>query len=476
MAVANGPPAQPVRAANVSLRANPLTLHAGRRPGQPEDMAATVSLSAESVALVPGETGGCEISVTNTGSLVDQFSVSLIGLQDDWVTIEPRTLNLMPATSGTVTVTFAPPRSPDLAAGRHRYGVRVGSREDPGASVVEEGVVEVAPFQEIVTELVPARRRARRRAKFRLAVDNLGNSEVAVGITLRDPDDELRLETDQPTIATAPGTATIVKVRAAPHRRFWRGQPKMLPFEVVATPDGAEPITTGGVVEQEQLLPKWLLPAAAAAVVLVIAAAAAWFALLKPAVESVATEQSQQQVAKAESAASRASGAADKATAAATVAQRAAGIGPSPTSGAANATAAPSQAGRTPAAKPSPKPSATTPTGPVPLSFRVATEAKVVTDGSFQSFTYAAPPKKKIQIADLVLQNPRGDSGILRISIGKDILLETGLANFRDLDYHYLEPLYAAEGQPVVVWVNCTAPGTGSDRCTPSVSFSGQLS
>jgi hypothetical protein len=441
-------------------------------------MAATVSLSTDSVALVPGETGGCEISVTNTGSLVDQFSVGLIGLQDDWVTIEPRTLNLMPTTTGTVTLTFAPPRSPDLVAGRHRFGVRVGSREDPGASVVEEGVVEVAPFQEIVTELVPARRRARRRAKFRLAVDNLGNSEVAVAIALRDPDDELRLETEQPTITTAPGTATILKMRAAPHRRFWRGQPKMLPFEVVATPDGGEPIRTGGVVEQEQLLPKWLLPAAAAAVVLVIAAVAAWFALLKPAVESVATEQTQQQVAKAESAASRASGAADKATAAATVAQRAAGIGPSPTPspGSANPTAAPSQAGRTPTAKPSAKPGATTPTGPVPLSFRVATEAKVVTDGSFQTFTYTAPPKKKIQIADLVLQNPRGDSGILRISIGKDIVLETGLANFRDLDYHYLEPLYAAEGQSVVVSVNCTAPGTGSDRCTPSVSFSGQLS
>lgn len=430
-----------------------------------------MSLSTDSVALEPGATSGCVVTVTNTGSLVDQFSITLVGGLRDWVTIEPSTLNLMPATSGTVTVTFAPPRSPELVAGRHPFGVRVGSREDPGTSVVEEGAVEVAAFQQIVAELVPAKRRARRRAKYRLAVDNLGNSEVEVGITLRDPDDELRLETSQALITTAPGTATILKLRAAPHRRFWRGEPKLLPFEVVASPAGDEPIQTGGVVQQEQLLPKWLLPALAAAAVLVVAAVAAWFALLKPAVESVATEQTQQQVAKAESAASDASGAADKATAAATVAQQAAGISPSPTPGAGNQT--PKPTGPPSSAKPG---ATAAPTGPLPLSFRIATKAKVATDGSFEDFTYKAPPKKKIQIADLVLQNPRGDSGILRISIGKDILLETGLANFRDLDYHYLEPLFAAEGQPVVVSVNCTAPGTGSDQCTPSVSFSGQLS
>ncbi|MGW6278558.1 COG1470 family protein [Kribbella sp. NPDC055071] len=436
-------------------------------------MAATMTLSTDSVEVEPGETGGCEVTVTNTGSLVDQFSIDLVGGLREWVTIEPSTLNLMPATSGSVTVTFAPPRSPDLTAGRHAFGVRAESREDPGTSVVEEGAVEVAPYQQIVAELVPAKRRARRHAKFKLAVDNLGNNDAEVGIVLRDPDDELRLETSQASIATKPGTATIVKLRVSPHRRFWRGEPKLLPFEVVASPPVDEPIRSSGVVQQEQLMPKWLLPAMAAAAVLVVAAVAAWFALLKPAVASVATEETQQQVAKAESAASKASGAASQATEAATVAQQAAGIDSSPTPGVSNSTPSPTSAAT---GTPSVKKPAATPTGPVPLSFRVATDAKVVTDGTFQAFTYQAPPKKKIQIADLVLQNPRGDSGILRISIGKNIQLETGLANFRDLDYHYLEPLFAAEGQPVVVSVNCTAPGAGSDRCTPSVSFSGQLS
>jgi hypothetical protein len=439
-------------------------------------MAATVSLSSESLEVVPGETGRCELAITNTGRLVDQFSISLVGEAADWVTIEPPVVNLMPAASATAAVVFAPPRSAEVTAGKHAFGVRVGSREEPAASVVEEGSVEVAVFQEVVAELVPAKRRARRRAKFRLAVDNLGNSPTPIEITLRDPDDELRLETDQPFVTTAPGTATIIKIRAVPHRRFLRGQPRSLPFQVVAS-GGPEPVELGGIVQQEQLIPKWLLPALAACAVLVVAAVAAWFALLKPAVVSTATEQSQQQVAKAESAASRATVAAEQAGAAATVARQAAGLESSPT---------PKPGGNDRNAKPTAKPSATpapsgkasgTPAPNGPVSFRVATTAKVVTDGSFTDFSYSAPDKRSsVDIADLVLQNPRGDSGILRISIGRDIVLETGLANFRDLDYHYLEPLHANPGQPVVVSVNCTTPGTGSDRCTPSVSFSGKLS
>ncbi|TWD79382.1 hypothetical protein FB561_0440 [Kribbella amoyensis] len=443
-------------------------------------MAATVSLSTTSLAVAPGDTGQCELGITNTGRLVDQFSVGLVGPSGDWVTIEPATVNLMPGSSATASIIFAPPRSAEVTAGRHEFGVRVRSREDPETSVVTEGAVEVAPYREIVTELVPAKRRARRRAKFRLAVDNLGNEETAVTIGLRDPEDELRLLADHPEITTAPGTATIVKLTAAPHRRFWRGQPKLLAFEVVAKPAGDEPVTTTGVVQQEQLMPKWLLPALAAGAVLVVAAVAAWFALLKPAVQSVATDQAQQQVARAETAASKASSAADQATAAATVAQRAAGISPTPgapdgnggqtTPGTKPGSSTKPTAGTTPSAKPS-----VTPTGPVPLSFRIATGAKAVTDGSFQSFTYSAPPRKTVRITDLVLQNPRGDTGILRILIGRNIVLETGLANFRDLDYHYLQALTAAPGEQVAVTVNCTAPAAGSDRCTPSVSFSGQL-
>ena len=351
-------------------------------------MAATVSLSDETLEIVPGETGRCEIAIKNTGSLVDQFSISLVGAPKDWVTIEPPVVNLMPAASATAAVVFAPPRSSEVVAGTHAFGVRVGSREEPAASVVEEGSVEVAPFQEIVAELVPGKRRARRRTKFRLAVDNLGNSPTAVQISLEIRTTSWRWRPRPRRSSPQPGTATIVKIRAAPHRRFLRGQPKMLPFQVVTRTSGEEPVKVAGVVQQEQLIPKWLLPALAACAVLVVAAIGFWYALLKPAVESVATEQTQEQVAKAETAASKATAAAQQAGAAATVARQAAGLetpspGPKPSAASsAKPTAKPSPAPAKPSGTPAPK---------GPLSFRIATNAKVVTDGSFTDFKYVAP-------------------------------------------------------------------------------------
>jgi hypothetical protein len=74
-----------------------------------------------------------------------------------------------------------------------------------------------------------------------------------------------------------------------------------------------------------------------------------------------------------------------------------------------------------------------------------------------------------------VLQNPRGDSGILRVLLGDKVVLETGLANFRDLDYHYVNALRVEPDQPVVVAVSCGTPGAGATQCTPAVSFSGRL-
>ena len=63
----------------------------------------------------------------------------------------------------------------------------------------------------------------------------------------------------------------------------------------------------------------------------------------------------------------------------------------------------------------------------------------------------------------------------VRKAHGDKVVLETGLANYRDLDYHYVNALRVEPGQPVVVAVNCTTPGNGAKQCTPSVSFSGRL-
>lgn len=436
-------------------------------------MTVTADLASTELTVAAGEETTTDLRVANRGDVVDQLTVEVLGDAAGWCTPAPDTVNLMPGTDGTVTLRFAPPRSSEVSAGRIPFGVRVRSREYPDSSTVAEGEVAVEGFTDLVAELVPPRRRARRRARYRLAVENAGNRPEAVELAAFDTEgDELDLRLNPPDVITRPGTVTVVRVSAKPRRRMLRGEPRPHPFQLeLSSVDGhlPEPVVVDGVMVQERLLPKWLLPAAVALAACVVAVAAFWFAVLKPTVQSVAAEQVAPQVAQASAAAAQAEDAAARADESTGGGTDGAG-GPGGSGAGAGPGADADAAGGSPA----------TTTGPArpagePVDFRVATSSPAVTDTSYRRFTFTAPDRRAMAIGDLVLQNPRGDNGFLRIRIGDDIVLESGLANFRDLDYHYVSPLHVGGGVPVVVEVNCVAPGSGAPRCTPSVSFSGTL-
>ena len=431
-------------------------------------MAVAAFLNSDNLTVDAGGEGVCELRIRNTGDVVDQFTVDVVGAAKTWCTVAPAVVNLLPGTEATVRAVFAPPRSPAVPAGTVPFAIRVQSREDPHGSTVEEGEVDVAPFTDVVAELVPAKRRGRRRAKYRLAVDNNGNQPISADVMAIDPEDDLRLRVQPGTTRIEPGHAVLATLKVVPHQRFLRGEPKSHPFQVVVLPAGGKEIVSDGVMVQEQLLPKWLLPALGLLVAGAVALVALWFLVLRPQVQTMATQEAQQQVSQAATMAQQASQAAKQASQAAQAAQGGAGAGGGSGGGAQGATRSSNPAGpadQTGAAG----------TGTNQVSFRIAATANPVTDGSYQKFSYTVPNHQSLDITDLVLQNPRGDTGYLRLLLGNNVILEEGLANFRDLDYHYVVPLHADPDQPVVIAVSCQTPGGGAAQCTPSISFSGRL-
>lgn len=410
-----------------------------------------------------------ELAVNNGGELVDQYAIDVVGAPAAWATVSPAVLNLMPGSDQVVTVTFTPPRSPEAPAGTATFGVRVRSREYPDSSVVVEGTLDVNGFTQLSAELVPPRRRGRHKARYRLAVENAGNRPEALRLAGFDTQgDELDLRVTPAELTARPGTVTVVRVAAVARRRFLRGNPKTHPFqvEISSVDEQVEPIVVPGTMVQERVLPKWLLPAMAALAAAGAALVALWFAVLEPTVRSVAQDQVAPQVSQVNAAVSQASKAAEQASSAAAANQPTTGGGSG--GGENKAATGGDTAGHT-----SQSGQSSTPLNPT--DFRIASTAAPVTDGSYQRTTYTAPDGKAMDLGDLVLQNPRGDNGFLRISIGDQVVLEAGLANFRDLDYHYVNPLHVPGGTPVVLDVNCTAAGAGANTCSPSVSFSGKL-
>lgn len=438
-------------------------------------MGASTSLERRSIAVEPGGEATCSVLVRNSGKVVDQYTISVVGDAQRWAQVEPPVANLLPGAETTVVVRFRPPRTADVPAGEVPFGIRVLSKEDPDGSVVEEGTLDVSPMTDVRVELAPHRAWGRLGANFEVVVDNAGNRPMDVQLVASDPDEQLRFRLVRSDVTLEPGTTAFVGLRARPFDHFLRGPDRTFPFYVAVNGAGPVPISTQGAMIQRALLPKWLLPVLALLVAALIALAALWFSLFKPSIQSTARDAAARQV-------QAVSDTANAARAQADFAEKVASGEVPPRSG--------PRAGQPPAGAPLPPlppvaaPPPGTPGGPVvqdPIDFRIATDSPRTTadnPGEFTDFSSDLPPDKTVLVTDLVLQNPMGDSGILRIvrQVGDDqmVLLEVGLNNFRDLDYHFVQPLRFKPGERIVLAVSCANP-PGRERCVPSASFSGRI-
>ncbi|MGH9002335.1 MAG: hypothetical protein ACRDYV_04335, partial [Acidimicrobiia bacterium] len=247
-------------------------------------MGASVILSSDTLTVDPGGVVTCELSVRNTGNVVDEFTMSVLGESEGWASIEPPVLSLFPGAEEKAQVRFRPPRSADTPAGEVPFGVRVRSREDPQGSVVEEGTLAVGTFSDVFAELVPRASRGRRAANHTLALDNRGNAPVNATLKAKDPNDLLIFDFEDPSVIAEPNTAAFAKVKVKPRKGFLRGPARTHSFQVFVEANGAGPSSAEASMLQEPLMPKWL-PKALLGVLLLIAF---WYVMFKPEVRETA--------------------------------------------------------------------------------------------------------------------------------------------------------------------------------------------
>jgi hypothetical protein len=411
----------------------------------------TAILSTTELTVIPGEETTCSIQVRNTGSVVDEFSFEVLGSAAAWSSVEPARLTLYPGTEESVTVRFAPPRFGEApSAGPVPFAVRVSSREDPGSTRVEEGIITVLPFMDAVAELVPRTAHGRRSAKFELAFDNRGNTRINAPLAAIDPDNVLRFRVNPPTLVAEPWSASFATVTVMPRKKFWKGPAQTKNFQIVAEPEAMPAVAADGTLLQEALLPPWAIKAALALLALLALLLVLWFTVLKPQIKSTAKKAAQQQVASPQTQAAIK-------TSAAQAAKQASGGGGAPTPG------APPVAPANPAA-PAAAPAAVATSAPI--------DNRLTTTGSGTA-SYTVPAGKVLQVTDIVLENmANDDKGTLSIQRNGATLLSVALENFRDLDYHFVSPIIFTAGQKLQLLTNVT---TCNGTCQPAIYYSGYL-
>src|SRR3989440_13008307 len=276
-------------------------------------MAATATLASKTVKVTPGGEAVSEVRVHNSGTIVDQFTLEVLGDSAAWAIVEPSVVPLFPGAEAVARIKFKPPKSSSVPARAIPFAVRVKSQEDARASLVEEGVVEVGPFNDTSAELIPRTARGSSRARAQLALDNRGNVRVNARLTAADPDRKLNFTITPPALTAEAGTASFATVRLSPRQRFLTGPPKLNPYKVLVHQDGLPTITVDGSMQQEGLIPRWLVPALIGLAALLLIAVILWFALLKPSISSAAKDAVAPQASAAQSAAARAQVAANAA-------------------------------------------------------------------------------------------------------------------------------------------------------------------
>ncbi|WP_160311597.1 Ig-like domain-containing protein, partial [Streptacidiphilus melanogenes] len=249
----------------------------------------------EPIEVVPGEQAECVVRVENTGMVVDQVLLDVLGEASEWARVEPERVNLLPNATERVRVTFRPPRTSSLAPGEVRFGLRAMSTEDPEGSSIEEASLSIGEFADLGARLVPRSATGRRSARFRLVVENRGNRQEQVRVEAHDPEVKLSFRTRPPVFVARPGTATFVRLRTVPRKTFFKGPNRTLPFEVTALPERGEAAKAEGVMLEKQTLPEWLLPTLGIAAVAAGLLLALWFNVLQPVVHSAASSAAQAQ-------------------------------------------------------------------------------------------------------------------------------------------------------------------------------------
>jgi hypothetical protein len=444
-------------------------------------MTVLVNLEADDLRVEPGTSVTGSLTLVNTASIVEQFTVMLLGDVADWTEADPPVVSLFPGGRQTVTLRFSPPRAYTTPSGAVPFGVKIIPSNEPEESVTEEGEITVGSFADVGAELIPRVATARITGHQKVAVDSRGNVPLPVEIAAVDAADALKFSFRPQKMTTAPGEARFIRVRVTPRQRFWRGPQQHKPYQVQVTAEKEKPLVLDGALSQKAVLPKWLLPLLGIAAALVLL----WYLVLKPIVHNDAVNASKTalsvQAAQTKALATQvaaASQSAQQANATAAAAAALASRKPATTTTTTTTTipkaivkVVPTTTTTSTTVKPrAPGPSV----GPIDNRLEV-----LVAPGNTGTSSWTVPNGDSLDITDVVIQNlSTGQAGVARVqrlpqgSASTPDLLVDNLSTLNDEEFRFSTPIHFASLQQVVLSVDCQA---SQPACDVGLYYTGSL-
>jgi hypothetical protein len=216
----------------------------------------------------PGGEAIVTARIRNTGTVVDQFTLQVLGAAAAWSMVEPPETSLFPGADGEARIHLKLPTGSSAPAGPLPVGVMIRSAAD-GGTTVEETVITVLPAVVVISRLVPRRSKGSSGGRHRVMLRNTGNVGTTITLNASDPDEVLSMRVSPKTVTIPPGGKAEARVRLRPKSRTWTGGAEAKDFTVSVVPQGAEPQAVPGTFVQQPTVRGWMLMGLVAAVVVI---------------------------------------------------------------------------------------------------------------------------------------------------------------------------------------------------------------
>jgi len=394
------------------------------------------------ISVQPGESAALSIAVENVSDHTESYTVIPAGLSAAWTTVSRPNITLFGGSRDVIEVVIRPPAIHTTSAGPTAVAVRVIPQTSPDDAVVAETIADVTAFDDRrITTLQPLQR-GRRRATFEFMVENHGNNLASCRLHLVDASERVDGTFDPPAIGVAPGSASLVRLKLAARRGFFRRSERQLDFEIEATEPDHAPATGRATLIQPPTIPTGTLWRVVALLAIAGGAIAAWLGVVQPAIEDAAADAVDERIDE---------------------------LGTTPdTTIAAPATTVPV------ADEPEPAVVAAEQAGD-PVSYRIAVDVGI---NQNRSESISVPPDSRFMLSDVVFQNTNGDIGTAQLLRNGDILYEIdlGAMNAANEFQPRVTPIPFAPSDNVVLAVDCLAAGqTSGTGCEIAVLLGGRL-
>ena len=388
-------------------------------------MTVSASFQPSSVASTPGTAAALTLRLHNDADIEEVIKLKALGELAEHTVLQSETIYLEPGEAFDVPVIVDV--STHLSSGNHMSGIEVSSGN--GSCITAEATIAVAETIGYTVSLQPPRSSSGGSGKHQVIVDNTGNTPMMIEVAAQAVDNRVDIELAAPLVNVDPGKTAKIEMKLHPRARFWNGVPQEHPFTVRVAGSDHEVHELEGVYEQGPRVRPWFGPAVAGMLGALLLGAIAWFVLLRPAVESIADDRAaaaideqqtvfDEKIAELEAAAERA---------------RQLPLG-------------------------------------TPADLRLNAEAAPGGSAN-ESFTVASD--RVLSVTDVVFQNPDGAVGRVALMRSGEVLLESELANFRDLDLHFVAPFRFDGSDTVEIRLECETPGPSASACTVGASIIG---